>query len=76
MEIKISDSENRNLEVTQVEESKLRVKKNKQTWKNSMRFNMIRESNIRIMSTPEKKEREKETERLVKQKINESFPNL
>lgn len=75
MEERISDIEDRNLEITQMEEERdLRLKRNERTLQELS--DSIRKSNIRIMGIPEGEEREKGTENIFKQIVDENFPNL
>nr|ACC62065.1 hypothetical protein [Rhinolophus ferrumequinum] len=75
MDERISDTEDRNLEITQMEEDRdLRLKRNERTLQEFS--DSIRKSNIRIMGIPEGEEREKGTENIFKQIVDENFPNL
>lgn len=75
MEEIISDTEDRNLEMMQMEEDRnLRVKINERAPRELSDF--IRKNNIRIMGIPEGEEREKGTESLLEQIVDENFSNL
>ena len=75
MEDRISNLEDRNIEMLQIaEERELRLKRNEDIlWEIS---NSIRKCNIRIIGNPEGEEREKGAESLFKEIITENFPNL
>uniref|UniRef100_A0A9L0SYR7 L1 transposable element RRM domain-containing protein n=1 Tax=Equus caballus TaxID=9796 RepID=A0A9L0SYR7_HORSE len=75
MEERISDLEDRNLEMLQMEEEReLRFLKNEEILQEIC--DLIRKSNIRIIGIREGEEREKGAESLFKEIIAENFPNL
>lgn len=76
MEERLSDLEDRNLQITQVGEDNWELKrkrKERALWELS---DSTRKSNIRIEGLPEGEKNEKGTESLFKQIIDEIFPNL
>uniref|UniRef100_A0A9L0TTE6 L1 transposable element RRM domain-containing protein n=1 Tax=Equus caballus TaxID=9796 RepID=A0A9L0TTE6_HORSE len=75
MEDRISNLEERNIEMLQTEEEReLRLKRNEETLQELS--DSIRRCNIRIIGIPEGEEKEKGAEGLFKEIIAENFPNL
>uniref|UniRef100_A0A9L0SHU0 L1 transposable element RRM domain-containing protein n=1 Tax=Equus caballus TaxID=9796 RepID=A0A9L0SHU0_HORSE len=75
MEERISNLEDRNIEMLQAEEEReLRLKRNEETLRELS--DAIRRGNLRIIGTSEGEEREKGAESLFKEIMAENFPNL
>ena len=74
MEDRISNLKDRNIEMLQMEERELRLKRNEKVLQEIS--DSIRKCNIRIIGIPEGEEKEKGAESLFKGIIAKNFPNL